>query len=68
MEEAFDDYLAGGDKEHEVKIQHRSVFGANNAGTVLPTNVTFNIGTFAGELKVNIWTQDSEGRKEIVYF
>ena len=56
-----------GHEEHKLKIQQRSVFGTNNAGAVLPTNVTFNIGTFAGELKVNIWTQDSEGRKEIVY-
>ena len=66
---AFDDSLAdNGDESYDIKTQHRAVGGEDATGTVLPTNVTFNIGTFAGELKVNIWTQDREGRKEIVYF
>ena len=65
----FDDSLAdNGDESYDIKTQHRAVGGEDGFGTVLPTNVTFNIGTFAGELKVNIWTQDREGRKEIVYF
>jgi hypothetical protein len=66
-EQVFDKGAGTTDSGGGLKVQHRAVYGSA-LGVVLPTNVVFNIGSFVGEIKVNIWTQDENGKKEVVYF
>jgi hypothetical protein len=51
-----------------LKTQQRAIYAVSATGTVLPTNIVFNIKSFVGEIKVNIWTQSEDGKKEVVYF
>jgi hypothetical protein len=54
--------------EFGVKSMQRMVKAENDDGNILPTNVQFNIGSYFGEVVVRIYTVDSLGNVELVYF
>ena len=70
-EEAFDGDTSGAAAnggETSVRTSQRAVLAEDENGVENPTTIIMNIGSFTGEIKVNIWTQDKDGRKEVVYF
>ena len=55
-------------KELGVKTLRKQIRAQNDDGQISPTNVSFNIGSYFGEIVVRLYTADEDGNAELVYF